>query len=74
MRVFKIPHVICMANFQPNREALSRDQWLTMDLDSINEHRIQAQLPLTHNMDRAVPPVNEEMADEQEDILDSITY
>lgn len=51
MRVFAIPHVICMANFQPNRDALSRDRWLTVDLDSLNDSRLQALLAQFHNMD-----------------------
>lgn len=64
MRVFETPHVICFANFEPNRDALSRDRWLIVDLDRENPGILQARLALRHNMELAVPVVHEEMQDE----------
>lgn len=70
MRVFTTAHVICFANFEPNRQALSCDRWLTVDLDNENPGILQACLAMHHNMALAVPVVNEEMADEYEDAQD----
>lgn len=70
MRVFKIPHVICFANFEPNRQALSRDLWLTINLDQENNFVLQARLAAHQQMQLEVPIVNEELADEYDDAQD----
>ena len=34
MKVFDPPHVICFANFEPKREAMSADRWAIVDLEA----------------------------------------
>lgn len=53
-----------MANFEQNKDALSRDRWLIVDLEHENNFMLQARLAAQQQMALHVPIVNEEMADE----------
>lgn len=37
-RIFKIPHIFIMANFEPNKEKLSLDRWEIINLDNNNNN------------------------------------